>query len=139
LNYIKFYLFFQKKKNFFKQDLIKECRLYLSFIKLFDSIANKYSNQLISTVINDMTYYESNPLNIIELLNASLFDDFNLDLLILNEKPEDYVKVSLDLIEPVENLETPIRYTPGLICSIRIKAILNHFTRFDNLFIQVKI
>ena len=68
MNYIKFYLFFQKKKNFFKQDLIKECRLYLSFIKLFDSIANKYSNQLISTVINDMTYYESNPLNIIELL-----------------------------------------------------------------------
>ena len=33
-----------------------------------------------------MSYYESNPLNIIELLNTSLFNDFNLNLLILNEK-----------------------------------------------------
>ena len=104
-----------------------------------------------------MPLYESNPLNVIELLNASLFNDFNLDLLILNEKvfifvlnslfelkfdcycqPDDYVKVSLDLIEPVENLESPIRYTPGLICNLRVKAVLNNFIRFDNLCIQIR-
>ena len=41
------------------------------------------------------------------------------------------------LIEPVDNMETPIRFTPGLISSVKVKAILNNFHRFDNLFIQV--
>ena len=72
--------------NFFKQDLIKECRLYLSFIKLFNSISSRCSNEFISKIIKNMELYESNPLNRIELLNASLFNDFNLDQLILSEK-----------------------------------------------------
>ncbi len=41
------------------------------------------------------------------------------------------------MIEPLENPELPIRYTPGLICSIKLKAILNNFMRFDNLYVQV--
>lgn len=44
----------------------------------------------------------------------------------------------MDLIEPVENLESPIRYTPGLICNLRVKAVLNNFIRFDNLCIQIR-
>ena len=74
------------KKNIFKQDLIKECRIYLSFIRLFNSFTSQCSNQLLSKIVCNMPHYELNPLNIIELLNSSLFNDFNLDLLILNEK-----------------------------------------------------
>ena len=40
-------------------------------------------------------------------------------------------------MEPISNLETPIRFNPGLISNIKVKAVLNNFTRFDNLFIQV--
>lgn len=43
----------------------------------------------------------------------------------------------LELLEPVENLETPIKFTPGLVSAIKVKAILHNFTRFDNLHIQV--
>ena len=76
------------KKNIFKQDLINECRLYLTFIHLFDSFAKgNTSCRLLSTIIKSMSFYESNPLNIIELLNdSSLLNDFNLEFLILNEK-----------------------------------------------------
>ncbi len=41
------------------------------------------------------------------------------------------------MLEPLENPEIPIRYTPGLICSIKLKAFLFNFTRFDNLYVQV--
>lgn len=45
--------------------------------------------------------------------------------------------MSLELVEPVENQETPIRFTPGLVSAVKVKAILKNFTRFDNLYIQV--
>lgn len=45
--------------------------------------------------------------------------------------------MSLELLEPVENFETPIRFTPGLVSAIKVKAVLYNFTRFDNLYIQV--
>jgi hypothetical protein len=45
--------------------------------------------------------------------------------------------MSLELLEPVENFEQPIRFTPGLVSAIKVKAILHNFTRFDNLYIQV--
>lgn len=125
------------KKNIFKQDLIKECILYLSFISNFDSIENIHSNEFLSEIIKNMSHYETNPLSIIDLLNTSLFSDFKLELLILKEQPEKYVKSSLDLIEPKDNMETPIRFTPGLICSVKVKIILENFNRFDNLCIQI--
>lgn len=62
---------------------------------MFDSISNNCTNQFIANIIENMPLYESNPLNVIELLNASLFNDFNLDLLILNEKVFIFVLISL--------------------------------------------
>lgn len=73
------------KKNIFKQDLIKECLLYLSFVQLFVSIESINSNSLLAKLFKNMTHYESNPLSAIELLNTSLFSDFKPGLLILNE------------------------------------------------------
>lgn len=43
----------------------------------------------------------------------------------------------LELLEPIENPETPIRFTPGLVSAVKVKAILHNFTRFDNIYIQV--
>lgn len=45
--------------------------------------------------------------------------------------------MSLELLEPIENPETPIKFTPGLVSAVKIKAVLHNFTRFDNLYIQV--
>ena len=45
--------------------------------------------------------------------------------------------MSIEVLEPLDNPEIPIRYTPGLICSIKFKAIMYNFTRFDNLYVQV--
>lgn len=47
--------------------------------------------------------------------------------------------MSLELVEPVNNLDTPIRFAPGLLSNIKVKAILTNFTRFDNLYIQVRV
>lgn len=45
--------------------------------------------------------------------------------------------MSLELLEPIENPETPIRFTPGLVSAVKVKAIMHNFTRFDNIYIQV--
>ena len=47
--------------------------------------------------------------------------------------------MSIELLEPFENIELPIRYTPGLICAVKLKALLHNFIRFENLFIQVRV
>ena len=74
------------KKNIFKQDLIKECYLYLAFIGFFESVESIQSNKFLSNILTKMNEYEKNPLTIIELLSSSLFNDFTLDLLILKEQ-----------------------------------------------------
>lgn len=74
------------KKNIFKQDLIKECYRYLSFIGFFDSVDSILGNKFLSNILTTMEECEKNPLSIIELLNSSLFTDFSLDLLILKEQ-----------------------------------------------------
>merc|ERR1712150_13714 len=125
------------KKNIFKQDIIKECLLYLSFVSHFASIESIYSDEFLSKILKNISYYETNPLSMIDLFNTSLFSDFKLDLLILKEKPRNYSQRTLELIEPKDNMETPIRFTPGLICSVKVKIILDNFRRFDNLYIQI--
>jgi len=73
-------------KSFFKQDLVKQCSLYLRFIRLFEGIEEIESNEFLAKIIDNMSYYETNPLSLIELLNSPLFSEFRLDLLILGEE-----------------------------------------------------
>jgi hypothetical protein len=114
-------------------------------------------NSSLAAILKELPFYETNRLDEIELLNKYINENFQLDFLSLSDmvshfntlfvinldykyfnlKSNQYQKIYLDLIEPVENLETPIKYMPSLLSNIRVKAILHNFTRFDNIFIQV--
>jgi hypothetical protein len=124
--------------------LIQECRLFIHFIGIFSKIDdNNNCSNFLSSIIDNLSFYEKNPLNILDMINSSLKNNLKFDLLLLNEVSVDkYKKLYLELIEPsiVEsNIETPINFTPGLICNIKIKAFLYNFNRFDHLYCQVSL
>lgn len=120
--------------------------MYLSLIKYFDKILDRKFKSLLYPILkelpvelpssiqnhfNSMSKSESSQ-------SSNNLNDFDLLLLDENESSShQYYKLSLELVEPVENLDTPIRFQPGLVSLIKIKATLNNFNRFDNLFIQV--
>ena len=126
-------------------------------LKQFDWCFRNQLNSSLAAILKELPFYETNRLDEIELLNKYINENFQLDFLSLSDmvshfntlfvtnldykyfnlKSNQYQKTYLDLIEPVENLETPIKYMPSLLSNIRVKAILHNFTRFDNIFIQV--
>lgn len=114
---------------YLRRDLVRECRIYLNFIKNYQ----RYLRNL-PVKFFQFDFYEQNPMALVDLLNSTYLND---NLLILND-PKNLVKQSIELVEPVDNFETPIRFTPGLLCSVKIKAIFYNFKKFNNLFIQIK-
>lgn len=125
-----------------KKDFIKECRLYMSLIKYFDRILDKKFKLMLYPILKQLPI--ELPSSIQSQFSSSSRQDFSsseFDLLLLDEiesgSNQQYLKLSLELVEPVDNVETPIRFQPGLVSVVKIKAILNNFSRFDNLFIQV--
>jgi integrator complex subunit 4 len=127
------------KTNIAKQDLSKECRSYLSIIRAFEMlIKGEKLNPMTLQIIREIPFYELNELEFADKPEcATSLNNGELEILLLTEKTNNYRKMWLDLLEPVSNLEMPIRFTPGLISNVRVKAVLNNFSRFDNLFIQI--
>ncbi|CAF0882956.1 unnamed protein product [Brachionus calyciflorus] len=125
------------KLNINRKDFIKECRLYVSLLKYFENLLDsKYKCELYK-IIHELPIELPGSFKL--LSNSGLNDANNLEILLLSEDQieSNYEKICLDLIEPVDNLDNPIRFQPGLVSLIKIKATLYNFTRFDNLFIQI--
>ena len=69
-----------------KQDLIKECRSFFSLLRHADACFDRPLNECLRAILNELTYYETNQLNEIELLNKSIHSNFALTFLSLSDK-----------------------------------------------------
>jgi hypothetical protein len=116
----------------FRRDFVKERRNYIEYLLKYKSFLKASLPQAFFS----FDLFEKNPVSIMDVINASTNEELPVRLLLL-QNPRHLRKMSLNILEPVENQETPVKYTPGLLNSIRIKALLFNFKRFDRLFIQV--
>ena len=125
------------KLNLARKDFVKECRFYVSLIKYFDVLLDNNFKSMLHEVLKEL------PIDLPYCLNApqNAPKESNLEMLLLDQnqrnKESNYAKQHLELIEPIDNLDCPIRFQAGLVSLIKIRAILYNFSRFDNLYIQV--
>lgn len=125
------------KLNLARKDFVKECRLYVSLIKFFDSLLDTKFKKMLYEMLKEL------PIDLPQCLKSCEHapKEEYLEMLLLDESQKDsesgYKKQYLELIEPVDNLDCPIRFQPGLVSLIKIRAVLYNFNRFDNLYIQV--
>jgi hypothetical protein len=116
----------------FRRDFVKECGNYIEYLSKYKS----YLQKSLPKSFFSFEMFEKNPISIMEIINSNKLEEMPVRLLLLHN-PINVHKMSLSILEPVDNQETPIKYAPGLLVSIRFKALLLNFKRFDRLYIQV--